>query len=163
MSAPEPALEIPTLRLKPDISRPLAVFVFSILFLGIGFDIVNQGNHAGWLLIVLFGLAIIASLSSLLPGASYVEINESGITIASSFRLRTYRWQEVERMGVFEIGMIRRVGVDLNKTYRGPERVPDYMKPPSGYHIALPNMGGMEPEKVLEVMQECFRVTRLRA
>ncbi|WP_339743801.1 hypothetical protein [uncultured Rubinisphaera sp.] len=148
--------EIPTLRFTPDLTRSIAVLVFSVLFLAIGIELVKDGVLEGLLLVVLFSLAIVACLSVILPGACFVEIDPEEITISSSFRRKVYRWDQVERIGIFEVGIIRRIGVDLNAKYPGPERVPNYMKSASGFHISLPSMSGMEPDGLLEVMQKCF-------
>jgi len=147
--------ESPRLRLKPDTSRSMLVLLFSLVFLYVGFKIVEAGEPGGWLLLGLFGFAIIASLSVVLPGASFLEIDARGITVASSFRQKTYRWDQIERIGIFELGFIRRVGIDFNSRYQGPERVPDFAKPAFGYHTCLPVMSGMTLEDLLEVMQEC--------
>ncbi len=152
-------VDVPTLRLTPDLTRSIIVLVFSVIFLAAGIEMVSQGNMAGWFLVTLFTLSIVASLSVILPGACYLEVDPAGVTVASGFRRKTYRWDQVERIGLFEVGMIRRVGVDLNRHYTGPERVPNYDKSASGFHVALPPMSGMEPEKLLDVMEQCMKAS----
>ena len=112
----------PRLRLRPDTSRSNLVLLFSLAFLFVSYKIIQAGEPGGWLLLGLFVFAIISCLSVVLPGACFLEIDAEGLTIASSFRKKTYRWDQIERIGIFEMGIIRRVGVDFNARYQGPER-----------------------------------------
>ncbi len=152
-SAPEPTG--PLLRLTPDHARPALVLLVSLPLLWFGFKVIESGNPEGWFLVVLFSLSALSSLLILLPGSSFVQIDAETLTIASCFRKRVYRWDQIERMGIFQIGLIRRVGLDLNSRYSGPERVPNFNKPASGYHVALPAMAGMQLEDLLDLMQQC--------
>ncbi len=146
---------IPTLRLSPGILKPLFLFLFSCGIFYLGIKVVLSGNMDGFYLLAVFGLASIASLIAIIPGCNSLEINLYGITVTSCFRQKTYQWEQIDRIGIYELGMIRRVGVDLNKRYQGPERVPDFAKPASGYHISLPPMAGMDIEALLETIERC--------
>lgn len=155
VSVTAPPDQTPQLRLTPDTTRSLAVLIFSVLMIWFGLKVVESGNPEGWFMVCIFSLSTIASLTIVLPGSCYLQVDGAGVTISSCFRKRQYRWDQIERMGIFQVGIIRRVGVDLNARYAGPERVPKFDKPASGYHVSLPAMNGMELEDLLELMQQC--------
>ncbi|WP_013627177.1 hypothetical protein [Rubinisphaera brasiliensis] len=150
-----PENDEPLLRLKPDGTRSYFVLYFSAVAIWFGFKIVQAGNPEGWFLLTLFTLSTIAALLTILPGSSGMEVDADKVTVTSSFRQKQYRWEHIEKMGLFQVGMVRRVGFDFNARYPGPERVPNFAKPPSGWHITLPPMSGMEAEDLLDLMQRC--------
>jgi len=145
----------PLLRLTPDGTRPYFVLYFSAVAIWFGFKIVQAGNVEGWFLLGLFSLSTVAALFTILPGSSSLEVDQEKVTVTSSFRKKHYHWEHIENMGLFQVGMIRRVGLDFNRHYPGPERVPNFAKPASGWHVTLPPMSGMEAEDLLDLMQRC--------
>ena len=150
---------IEPLRLTPDILQPAIILGVSIALLALGVFIVIQGNYQALFLVVLFTLAIIASLYSILPGSCYIQVDSVGIKTVSRFRETIYLWSQIERIGIFEIGIVKRIGIDLNKTYAGPERVPEYMKSASGYHVTIPLMTGLELEELYAFLVKCHAVS----
>ena len=148
---------IEPIRLTPDHSYPSLVLLVSIILFAAAIEMVLQGITEAWFLVGLFGLAIFASVITILPGACYLEINEKGLKVVSRFRETDYLWSQIERIGIFEVGIIRRIGIDLNKSYRGSERVPEYMKPASGYHVTLPLMKGLELEELHGILEQCLK------
>ncbi len=147
------------LRLTPDITQPVVVLAISILLFAAGVELVRNGLPQAWLLVGLFALAILASLMTVLPGACFLEIDETGLRVVSRFRETQYQWSQIDRIGIFEIGIVRRIGIDLNNSYPGSERVPDYMKPASGYHVTLPLIAGLELENLVEILEKCLSAT----
>ncbi len=147
------------LRLMPEKIQPVVILIISVILFSAGIELVRSGVPEAWLLVGLFGLAIFASLMTVLPGACFIEIDETGLKVISRFRETRYQWSQIERIGIFEVGIVRRIGIDLNSSYRGPERVPNYMKPASGYHVTLPLMTGIELDEMLEVLQKCLVAT----
>ncbi len=149
--------KIEPIRLTPEHSYPGLVLLVSIILFAAALEMVLQGIVEAWFLVGLFGLAIFASSLTILPGACYLEVNEKGLKVVSRFRETDYLWSQIERIGIFEVGIVRRIGIDLNKSYRGPERVPDYMKSASGYHVTLPLMKGLELEELLAILERCLK------
>ena len=152
--------QIEAIRLFPDKLMPIFVLCFSTFFLLAGLNLAFQGVLQGWYLVSLFGLAIVASGSAVLPGSSFLEIDGRGLKIVSRYRETFYAWSQIERIGIFEIGIVKRIGIDLNDSFKGPQRVPEYMKSASGYHVTLPHVTAMELENLLEVLLKIREVTQ---
>ncbi len=150
---------IEPVQFTPETTQTTLVLGISIVLFSAAVELVRRGVPQAWLLVGLFGLSIFACLMTLLPGACLIEIDETGLKVVSRFRETVYRWDQIERIGIYEVGIIRRIGIDLNKSYPGPERVPNYMKPASGYHVSLPIMKGIELEELLDVLQRCLLAT----
>lgn len=149
--------KIEPIRLMPEDSYPRLVLLVSIILFAAAIEMVVQGITEAWFLVGLFGLSIVASLMTVLPGACYLEVNDKGLKVVSRFRETDYLWSQIERIGIFEVGIIKRIGIDLNKTYHGSERVPEYMKPASGYHVTLPLTKGLELEELLGILKQCLK------
>lgn len=149
------------IRLTPEITQPAVVLAISIFLFAVGVQMVFHDIPEAWFLVGLFALAITASLMTILPGACFIEIDELGLKVVSRFRETHYQWSQIERVGIFEIGIVKRIGIDLNNSFHGSERVPNYMKPASGYHVTLPLMAGLELESLLEVLEKCLTATEM--
>ncbi|MBL4884901.1 MAG: PH domain-containing protein [Planctomycetaceae bacterium] len=153
--------KIEPLRLTPDIIQPTAVLVISVLLFVAGIYMVLHGVIEALYLVALFSLAIAASVITILPGSCYLEIDDTGLKIVSRFRETHYQWSQIERVGIFEIGIVKRIGIDLNVSYAGPERVPNYMKSASGYHVTVPHMTGVELENLRDILCQCVAATTI--
>lgn len=146
------------IRLKQDNTYALVLLIFSCFMFYMSSRIVLGGDMAGWFLLAVFGLSSVTCFLTVLPGSRYLEISSEGLTITSNFRRKTFRWDQIERMGIYDLGIVRRIGIDLNQRYSGPERVPQYAKSPTGYHVSLPTVSDMDLEALLETMEQCRQV-----
>src|SRR3982750_141919 len=48
-----------------------------------------------WAAIVFFGLGVIVAIVNLLPGGSYLELDQRGFTMCNLFRKTFHRWEDV--------------------------------------------------------------------
>lgn len=119
------------------------------LFVGLGCVMICRDEAMGWFFVILFGLGMLAPGLLLLPGASWLELDEDGFTICLSFRPDRYSWSHITEMAVWQ-GV---VSFRLSPEHHG-RRDQIVARTLSGYDGSIPNMFRLDPQSLLAVMTE---------
>lgn len=118
---------------------------------------IRGGDFWGWLVAGFFALGVIVSVINLLPGSSYLRLDNEGFTTCSLFRTHTFRWFDVERFDVARISTNKMVVFDFSDTYRKQEVGRRVATAVTGHEGALPESYGMSQEELAKLLNDYRR------
>lgn len=132
--------------LKPGKVKSSILLVISIGFVALGISLLERNMLIAVLNIVFFGLCFIVFLLNLIPGSSYLKIDEKGIEMKNLFRTTFIPWQAVNSFGTKWVAFNKLVVFDLNKNLAGEKQ-----KRRQG---GFPDTYGMSAAKLAELLNE---------
>ncbi|SMP30876.1 PH domain-containing protein [Chryseobacterium profundimaris] len=132
--------------LKPGKVKSSILLVISIGFVALGISLLESNMLIAIVNIVFFGLCFIVFLLNLIPGSSYLKIDEKGIEMKNLFRTTFIPWQAVDSFNAKWIAFNKLVVFDLNKTLAGEK-----LKRRQG---SFPDTYGMSAAKLAELLNE---------
>jgi len=144
--------------LRPSKRKVLLLLAISLGFTVVGILMIREGDgFDGWLVAVVFGLGLGASLANLWPGASYLRLTARGIDCCTLFR----RWQFIPWETVSEFGVARmsywKKMVVFNRSGSNRPRLTAVNRAFVGTTDALPETYGMKAEKLAVLLNEWRR------
>jgi len=132
------------LRLCTSRRKMLWLLVGSAAFVAGGVFAVPESPAAAWGAIVFFGLGVVVAVVNLLPGGSYLELEQRGFTTCSLFRKSFLRWHDIAEFYPFSVGGPREmVAVRFAPGYRELAAARSLMTRLAGAEGALPDTYGM--------------------
>jgi hypothetical protein len=101
---------------------------------------------------IFFGMCTVACLPPLTRHVE-LELSRERFALRTGFVEITHSWQEIERFGIFELGPVKIVSVELiqRPTRVSPMRL--LSRAVSGFDYAIPNVFGLPPKDLLEELQ----------
>ena len=105
--------------LKPGKVKSSILLVISIGFVVLGISLLDRNMLIAILNIVFFGLCFIVFLLNLIPGSSYLKIDEKGIEMKNLFRTTFIPWQAVSSFETKWVAFNKLVIFNLNKNLAG--------------------------------------------
>lgn len=143
------------LRFQPDVQRAQILFPVSIIFMLIGAHMLQLGKLEGLYLVLLFGVSAVFMFVQMLPTCGYLEIDASGFTVCSQFRIRRFEWSEIREFGLIHIGPYDVVGINFHPSFRGKDRTTGVLRDMHDYEAGLPNCYGMTGPELLALLTKC--------
>lgn len=141
---------IEKIRLLPSKRRIWLGFIASIFLIGLACVAVHNGHRFGWFLIILFSLGVLAPGLLLLPGASWLELDEVGFTLCLSFRPGRYLWRHVTEIAVANGVVALRFLPERSRSMRGVR----FARAVSGYDGSIPDMFRLRPQSLADLMMK---------
>jgi len=137
------------LRLTPPALRTALLFAASLIWLIFGGYLFAETRSVLPAILALLGLVstVIYGLA-LIPGGSYLEAGQDGLTIGASFRKRSLAWADVEEFSVRQLGRKKKL-VRYRLTPRTGET--------SGREELLPDTYGLEAEELAKQLNDMRR------
>ena len=167
MHAPEPSVREritpESVTLYPRKTTALGLVVVSAGFVVAGVWMIRAGIWLGLLPAGFFGLGVLVGLVQLVPGSSYLRIDQAGFTFCSLFRKKSIPWSVV---GEFFLVTIRQGGTDIrtmvawnfSPLYEGARQGRRLSQAIAGCEGALPDTYGKTPEELVDLLNECRRL-----
>ena len=115
---------------------------------------ISDGETAGWLPFIFFGLGILVSIVMMLPGASYIRLYAEGCEVCSLFKKRRVRWGDIGPLSVSTISKNKMVVFDYSPNYTDHVSSRQLAKNMTGFEGALHDTFGMSAEELAGVMNE---------
>ncbi len=114
----------------------------------------------GWVTVVFFALCGGLAVAQLLPGASFLRLEDAGFTVRSFWRDRFYPWAEIERFGVAK-GTSRHDWVGFNmvpgSTLAADAARRELNRSQMGYEAMLPDNYGWATATLADHLNHCRR------
>lgn len=112
-------------------------------------------GHAAWAWFSLVFSALCVALGAiqLLPGASFLRVNERGIEVSSLFRRQSYRWAELEGFVARRVGLKLVVTVNFSADSGRPSRR-GLRRLIFGRDYFLPDSYGMAPRQLAAFLND---------
>jgi hypothetical protein len=129
------------------------------------------GNREGWIGYAgaaFFALGIPVALIQLLPGSSYLQIDETGLTFSNLFRKTSVPWSDVDE---FFVVTLKQSGLAVHKMV-GFNYVPSYGRQLIGRRIAaaigkcegaLPDTYGKSAEELALLLNSYLQIAKARS
>jgi len=132
--------------LKPGKVKSSILLFISIGFVALGISLLDRNMLIAILNIVFFGICFIVFLLNLVPGSSYLKIDEKGIEMKNLFRTTFIPWQAVSSFETKWVAFNKLVIFNLNKNLAGEK-----LKRRQG---GFPDTYGMSADKLAELLNE---------
>lgn len=119
-----------------------------------GIWVVLAGQIMGSLLAFFCGVGVLVFAVKLLPGCSYLQLDEQGLTFCEMFRPHFYRWSD---LGLFEVGTVgrrRMVVFNFSADYSESPRLRAAALSMTGHEGALVDSYGLLPEALAVLLNE---------
>jgi len=160
--------------LRPRKGKWALILLASLAFVAVGVLMLRDPSAAddriwAYLSVVFFGLVAIVSVIQFVPNSSYLRLTSEGLTVRSMWRERSYRWADIERFGVAEVGLRGRrqkmVGLNFVATYprsAGIQTLSGWSQGLTGFEGALPDNYGRahaDLASYLNALKEKYSVT----
>ena len=121
----------------------------------------EAGRATIWVAIILFsGFGIFAGILRLLPGASYLRLDQTGLTYCAAFFPVRVAWDDVAEFGVVakDAGhAYATVGFNFVPSYTENVAGRELAKSVNGWEGALPGTYGRRAEELADLMNERLR------
>jgi len=136
--------------LRPRIWSALPLLGISLTFVVIGLCAAQSNPWMGLLCAGFFGLGIPLALIQLLPGSTYLRIDDEGLTTCTMYRETKIPWAAIEDFGVVIISHNKMVGLNYVESYDRSRGMRQMAAAISGCEGALPNTYGMRADQLAE-------------
>jgi hypothetical protein len=157
--------ETPSLTLYPKKSTAIWLLLCFSLFVAIGIVLGMSEGWAGYLCAALFAIGIPVAVIQLLPGSTYLHVDESGFTFCNFFRRTTVPWSVVDE---FFVVTLKQSGIRVHSMV-GFNYVASYDRAFLGRRIArvvgkcegaLPDTYGKKAEELADFLNACLERAR---
>ncbi len=145
---------VPTLprRLQGARARSLGLLLGCVAFVAGGIFIRQDAPWAGYSAIVFFGLGAIVATINLLPGSSYLLLDDRGLTMCSMFRKTFHSWNDLAEFLPISMGTTTMVGLRYSEGYKAHAATRRLATRLAGAEGALPESYGMDPEELVTLL-----------
>jgi hypothetical protein len=148
--------------LYPKKSSAVCLLLICSVFVAGGIWAARSGNWIGYLVASFFGLCLPVALIQLLPGSSYLAIDDTGITVCNLFRKTSIPWSVI---GEFHAVTLTHHGLRVHKmvafnfmpSYDGARLGRRLARLIGGCEGALPDTYGKSAEELAEFLNSCLR------
>lgn len=140
--------------LYPSKKHGLMMLAGSLLFVVVGIWALRDSGFM-WFPNIFFGACGIVFAINLIPRASFLRIEEEGITFVSLFRSRTLRWSEVVAFYPGKVGRTAMVLYDFTSPSAACAKMRHANIALCGHEAALPDTYGFSAEGLAHLLNEC--------
>jgi hypothetical protein len=143
-----------TLTLYPKKSKILGMLVLSSVFVAASVWMIETGEHFGWVGLIFFGLALLASLFMLVTNTSYLRLTKEGFETRSIFKTSFTDWKDVETFGVGSIERNKMVVFNYSASHQKNAKIKQLSRDFAGFEGSVSNMYGDSPEEMAQLMND---------
>ncbi|MGB0891091.1 MAG: hypothetical protein ACPGUU_01975 [Flavobacteriaceae bacterium] len=151
--------------LGPSKLKTIISLLGCLIFVYIGFSIIEEEDLMKWLGIVFFGFGALGFAIQLLPNSSYLKVHENRIEIRKFFKSNFIYKTEIEEFGIVEVPIIhigysflnyhkKMVGFNLVKGSKSVTKLNKINKSIFNYQKTLPDNYGYKPEELAGLLNE---------
>jgi hypothetical protein len=141
-----------SLHYKASRKKAILLFLGCGAFVAVGVLALGEKPWLGWACILFFGLGLLVSLLMMLPGSTYLKLDESGFEMSSLFRRHRLRWDEVDGFGLAAVADQRMIAIAYNDTYRQQAAARRLSSAMTGLEGAIPNHYEAPIEEIIEAL-----------
>jgi hypothetical protein len=141
-----------SLHYKASRKKAVLLFLGCAAFVAIGVLAVGEKPWLGWACILFFGLGLLVSLLMMLPGSTYLKLDERGFEMSSLYRRHRLRWDEVDGFGLAAVADQRMIAIAYNDAYRQQAAARRLSSAMTGLEGAIPNHYEAPIEEIIEAL-----------
>lgn len=160
-------MDSPKIVFYPKRSTTVLLLMGSSAFVAIGIVLFLSGKWLGLAAAAFFSLGIPISVIQILPGSSYLRLEETGFTFCNLFRKTSIPWSDINEFTVVTprksgLSTHRMVGFDFVSSYERARLARHIAKGITGSEGALPDTYGKTAKGLAELMNSHLRKARQR-
>jgi hypothetical protein len=140
------------LTLRPNRLKFFALATGSLVFLLIGIWMIKDGEWKGWFVAIFAVVCLVVFIKAMLPGATYLALDNIGFTVCSLHRIRRYRWSEVGEFVAVKLTYNKMVMFNFSPTFDRLSNIRKVNASMSGFEAGLPDSYGLSHEKLAALM-----------
>ena len=153
--------ETTSLILRPKKSSAIWLLIVCILFVAGSIWMAQEKRWIGYLCAGFFALGIPISIAQLIPGSTYLQITDNGLSFANMFRITNIPWNVIDH---FFVVSMKRTGVTVHKMV-GFNFVSSYDHAKTSRRVstaiakcegALPDTYGKTAEELVDMLNRCL-------
>lgn len=138
-------LQLPATFYPGKIKNTILMLV-SLTFVILGMNLLDKNIWIAIFNIFFFGICFIVYVINLIPNATYLKLEESGITMKTLFKTTFIPWEAVQNFDTKNIFLFKMVTFNLNKNL-----IDSKIKSKQG---AFPDTYGMSAKKLSHLLNE---------
>jgi hypothetical protein len=138
--------------LRPSRLKFFALATGSLIFLLIGIWMIVDGEWKGWFVTIFALVCLAVFIVAMLPGATYLALDDVGFTVCSLHRLRRYRWIDVGEFVAVQLTYNKMVMFNFSPTFDRLSTIRKVNASFSGFEAGLPDNYGLPHEKLAALM-----------
>ncbi len=151
----------PVLIFRPNKSSALWLLLGSSLFVAGGLWIAQEQGWMGYVCAGFFALCIPIAIVQLLPGSTWLQLNQDGITFANLFRVSHFPWNVfddffVVSMSPIKLAAHKLVAFDFVPSYDRTQLLRRANSMIANCEGALPSTYGKSAEELVDILNECL-------
>ena len=133
--------------LKPGKIKNILLLLVSIGFVSLGISLLEKKMWIAILNIVFFGFCLIIFLTNMIPGSSYLKIDERGVEMKNLFRITFIPWKAVNGFTTKSIFLKKMVTFNIDENLLTASKI-------KGKTGAFPDTYGMSAENLAALLNE---------
>jgi hypothetical protein len=141
-------------RLQAKRGGKFLLLVGAIAFAAAGVWMLPTSPLRGYPVLAFFGLGAAVLAANLLPGSSYLLLEQGGFTICNVFRKTFYSWSDVAEFLPVEVGSQTMVGLRFNERYKAVAIGRKLARHLSGVDGALPDTYGQKAQELASLLNK---------
>lgn len=149
-----------SLTLYPSKLSAIGLLLGCVAFVVIGIHLGMTEGIFGYFAAAFFGLGIPIAIVQLIPGSTYLRIDNDGLTLCNMFRETKIPWDIIDRFGVATIktesSTTKMVGINFTSSYKKAKAMRRISAAISGFDGGLPSNYGMKVEELADLLNECL-------
>jgi hypothetical protein len=130
----------------------MLLFLICLGFAILGWWLVRDGDEMGWLSVIFFGLGSIVMGIQMVPGASWLDLDDAGFTFCSLFRTHRCMWTDIQEFGIITIKRKKMVAFNFPPGFDKSRIGRKVSHTLVGYEGALPDTYGLKAKELAELM-----------
>jgi hypothetical protein len=134
--------------------KSLLLLVVALAFVVAGVYLLPSSPLRGYSAIAFFGIGGAVIAVNLLPGSSYLLLEQGGFTVCNVFRKTFYSWSDVAEFLPVEVGTQTMVGLRFNERYKGNATGRKLARYLAGSDGALPDTYGQEVQDLVSLLNK---------
>jgi hypothetical protein len=140
------------LTLRPNRLKFFALAMGSLIFLLIGIWMIVDGEWKGWFVTIFALVCLAVFIVAMLPGATYLALDDVGFTVCSLHRVRRYRWIDVGEFVAVKLTHNKMVMFNFSPSFAHLSTIRKVNASFSGFEAGLPDNYGLSHEKLAVLM-----------
>lgn len=142
----------PERKIGPSRWRFFGLLIIAAFFVGGGRSMILDGNPIGWFVLGGFGLGGLFFALSMIPGSTYLKLDEKGFTVRTVYRSYSYKWTDVTHFSVTSYSMNKWIAFNFSPHYEKSPRLRKANVAMTGYEGVVMWIYSIKAEELAELM-----------
>ena len=142
------------MKLKPSPWKHIFLLALSSAFFALGIHLVRENPIIGWLTIVFFGLGVVVFAISVVPGSSFLQLRDEGLTLRSLYRTWHVSWLDTSEFFVARVGGRQMVCWNYSPSFVGQRLGRAMSRGIAGVEAGLPDTYGRSATELAQLLNE---------